>query len=277
VAAGRTVEYGAAVDAQRNSPDQAERGWYGDGRAPAEPEWEGYRLPGPRGSADVLQPDPLPYAAASLYPDSAPPAYADPVYPAPALEVPTGQMPPVPFRAAEAPPSPPPPVPSASPGPHAPPVPSAPPGPYAPPGPPAPGRPGMNEPQRFHAEPLDRAALRRPPAAQVAPVGEGVYRTRRPAVALLFAALTVLFEVPAVRLLVDAAVDGPVSSGGIVAGTFLVAGLPMFAIGLYALVTGATRGPADAPGRGVQLWLRPPAAYLPIALLLFLAAALATP
>ncbi|MFD0747838.1 hypothetical protein ACFQ1L_43195 [Phytohabitans flavus] len=125
------------------------------------------------------------------------------------------------------------------------------------------------ETQRFHTEAIDRAALRRPPA----PPAEGVYRTKRPAAGMVFAVLTAVFEIPALRLLADGAIGGPVVASGVVAGTFLVAGLPLVALGLYALVTGANRLPGD--GGGAQAWLRPPTAYLPVGLILLVAAALA--
>lgn len=128
-----------------------------------------------------------------------------------------------------------------------------------------PGYPGPGT--RHHSQPLDRSALRRP-AGPTEPVGDGVYRTRRPAVALIFAVLTVLLEAVAVRLLVDAVVGGPVLVGGAVAGTFLALGLPPFAAGLYAFVT---------TGRAVEprALLRPPVGYLTVGLVLFLAAGLA--
>jgi hypothetical protein len=48
--------------------------------------------------------------------------------------------------------------------------------------------------------------------------------------------------------------------------------LPLFAYGLYAALSGA----AGAPGLGARVWARTPLAYLPVALVLFVAAALAT-
>lgn len=164
-----------------------------------------------------------------------------------------------------------------------PPLPGVPPGapPHAPPLPP-PGMAGIGprsgEPlppppdaPRQHTEPLDRAALRRGPAA-AARVGEGFYRTRRPLIAVAFAMVVAIFEVPALRLLASAAFDDQIFGPGVVAGILLVGGLPMFALGLYSLVTGAGRPHGQA---AVADWLRPPVAYLPIGLALLVAAALA--
>jgi hypothetical protein len=94
--------------------------------------------------------------------------------------------------------------------------------------------------------------------------GESVYRTRRPVAAILIAIVTVLLLVPTVMLLIRVTfIDDP-AVRGIVPAVLLVLGLPLSGAGLYALAAG---GPA-----GREVWLRPPVVYLPVGLVLLLAA-----
>jgi hypothetical protein len=127
--------------------------------------------------------------------------------------------------------------------------------------------PAGGEMPRFDTESIDRTAIRRPGGLQG--LGDGIYRSRRPAMAAVLALLTVAFEVPAVRVLL--ASFRHIAVSGTVASTLLVIALPMFAIGLYALAGGA----AIVPGQAVRAWLRTPLAYLPMGLVLLVAAALA--
>jgi hypothetical protein len=120
--------------------------------------------------------------------------------------------------------------------------------------------------QRRGAERFDVSALRRakgqPPS---------VYLSKRPGLAALLVVLTVAFEVPAFRAFASAAFAHRIEVSGTFASTFMVVALPLFAMGMYGLIAGAS----TAPGWGARSWLRTPLAYLPISLLLFLAAALA--
>lgn len=96
-----------------------------------------------------------------------------------------------------------------------------------------------------------------------------VYRTRRPIPAVLFAAVVALLMVPAVRLLVQAAlVDAP-AARGIVPAVLLTLGLPLTGLGLFGIS-------GSAKGVDRSTLLRPPVGYLPVGLILLLAAALAT-
>jgi len=108
-----------------------------------------------------------------------------------------------------------------------------------------------------------------PPRVPPAPTGE-TYRSRRPAAMAILGAAAALLEIPPLLLLIDNVTDGVPSA--IVASVCLILALPLLAMGLYAVATGAVRaaGPNSA-----QAWLRPPVAYLSVALVLFVAAGLA--
>jgi hypothetical protein len=123
---------------------------------------------------------------------------------------------------------------------------------------------------RHSAESIDRTALRRPQGGP-GQLGDGVYRSRHPGMAVAIVAVTVLFELMALRLLASAFFTSKIQVGGSIASSFLVLGLPMFGFGLYGLLSGA----AAAPGAGLRVWLRPPLVFLPVALVLFVTAGLA--
>jgi hypothetical protein len=144
---------------------------------------------------------------------------------------------------------------------------------YPPPGYPSPAYPvpdeGPGDPAKHATEQLDRAALRRRPGGS-GQLGDGMYRSRRPGTAALFAVITVLLELVALRLLAAAVFANPVQVGGSIASAFLALGLPIFGLGMYGLVGGAA-----GQNAGSRVWLRAPLVYLPVAVTLFLAAGLA--
>ena len=96
---------------------------------------------------------------------------------------------------------------------------------------------------------------------------EAVYRAGRPVSAVVFGVVTVVLLIPALLLLIQAAfVDDP-TARGVVPAVLLTLGLPLTGFGLYSLAGGGRASIRDA-------WLRPPLAYLPIGLVLLLAAGL---
>jgi hypothetical protein len=106
-------------------------------------------------------------------------------------------------------------------------------------------------------------------SAGPASASTGIHRAQRPAVALLLAIGHAVLAIPVLRVLATSAV-GSVSVSGVISSVLLLLGLPLAAVGLYGLATGRT-----AEGPAPQAWLRPPVAYLAVALVLFLAGGLA--
>ncbi|MDR7273339.1 hypothetical protein [Catenuloplanes atrovinosus] len=100
------------------------------------------------------------------------------------------------------------------------------------------------------------------------PGGERVYTTRRPILAVPIGLVAVLLEIPALRLLLDGFTGGTAAAGNLVSGLALALSLPLTGFGLYALLT--TGRAADH-----RTWWRPPLAYLPLGLILLIAAAVA--
>jgi hypothetical protein len=99
-----------------------------------------------------------------------------------------------------------------------------------------------------------------------------MYRSKRPATAVLIGVAAGVLEVPVLLLLINSAFGSDPVVSGVVASVCLMLALPLAATGLYAVATGAVRaaGPNSA-----QAWLRPPVGYLSVALVLFVAAGLA--
>jgi hypothetical protein len=135
-----------------------------------------------------------------------------------------------------------------------------------------------------HTQPIDRAALRRPtesiatPGRASEPVptpapSQTLYKTRRAGVAGLVAVPAVVAELFLVRVLLAGEFGPTVLAGAVLGALLAMTGIPLVAIGMYSLITGpsATAGP-----NVVRSWLRTPLAYLPIGLILLIAAGLAT-
>ncbi|MBM2617624.1 hypothetical protein JIG36_18885 [Actinoplanes sp. LDG1-06] len=109
------------------------------------------------------------------------------------------------------------------------------------------------------------------PTTLVPPVSErrnSVYQGRRPVTSILVAVVTVVLMIPVVRLLVDATFTGDPTARAIVPAVLLTLGFTLAGIGLFTVARGG------APVTR-ETWLRPPAAYLPVGLILLVAAGLA--
>lgn len=125
------------------------------------------------------------------------------------------------------------------------------------------GSPPEAPPSAAYNEPTSMVPL----AADRSNAADAVYRSRRPVSAVVFAAVTVVLLIPALLFLIQATfVDDP-SARGVVPAVLLTLGLPLTGFGLYSLAGGGRASTRDA-------WLRPPLAYLPIGLVLLLAAGL---
>jgi hypothetical protein len=109
-------------------------------------------------------------------------------------------------------------------------------------------------------------------AGQASSRANNVYRARRPAVAVGLILGATAFGLLMVRALAIAAFGHPFLIGGVIASGLALGALPLLVLGLYGLITGAAHG---AEQYGFRLWARPPVAYLTVALVLLLAAAIA--
>jgi hypothetical protein len=129
------------------------------------------------------------------------------------------------------------------------------------------GGPGGAPSSAFAAPTALTAAVPAPQQFGVGEQGGAVYRSKRPGLAIALVLLTILFEVAVLRLFFSAMTAKEIPAGATLAGIFMIPALPMFSLGLYGLIGGAPSG--------VRGWLRTPVVYLPVALVLFLAAGLA--
>jgi hypothetical protein len=122
-----------------------------------------------------------------------------------------------------------------------------------------------------HTTPIDRSALRRPETAIPTP-SPTVYKSRRAGSLVILFAVAAVVELLLLRVLLVGEFGHVVVPGAVLGGVFGMAGVPFVALGLHALITGPS--PAAGP-EALRSWLRTPLAYLPVGLLLLIAAGLA--
>ncbi|NUR71603.1 MAG: hypothetical protein HOU81_12350, partial [Hamadaea sp.] len=147
------------------------------------------------------------------------------------------------------------------------------------PGPGSPAGPGP----AFGPRPPERAPMMEPPPTQIAPptqmapevrpeprsrsaerdADSGVYRSKKPLHAALIGVSLGVFELIMFLVFVRGVFQLDVSR--IVAGGLMMMALPLFGLGFYALITGAAHA-------GPRAFLKTPLAYLPVALILMVAA-----
>lgn len=140
--------------------------------------------------------------------------------------------------------------------------------------PPIDTRPPMVPPQEIPpAESVDRSSLRRavesPTRMTAEPAADGVYRSKRPGAAVAIGLAVGALELAMLRVFAAGVFGNPLDAGRVIAGGLMLVALPLFGIGLYALATGAARA---VDMWGPRVWLRPPLAYLTVALVLMIAA-----
>ncbi len=110
------------------------------------------------------------------------------------------------------------------------------------------------------------------PTTAITPVGTTVYPAKRPALGMVIAIVAVVAELLLLPVLIRGELGHGASPEGVLGGLFGLIGIPLVGVGLHALACGAaSTGGADQ----LRPWLRTPLAYLPIGLILLIAAGLA--
>jgi hypothetical protein len=126
------------------------------------------------------------------------------------------------------------------------------------------------QPSAMIAMPLQAPTQAIPSSSTATPAA--VYLARRPAAAAFIGTVAVVIELLLVPVLIGGLFSHGINAGDVLGGIFGLTGVPMVAMGIYAVA----RGAATAHGPDLaRTWLRPPLAYLPIGLILILAAGLA--
>jgi hypothetical protein len=119
----------------------------------------------------------------------------------------------------------------------------------------------------------ERSSLRRaaegPTRMTQEPAPDGVYRSKRPAVAVAIGFAVGVLELVMVRVFFGGLLGHPFDARLTIAGGLFLMALPLFGVGLYGLFTGAARA---VDMWGPRVWLRPPLAYLTVSLALMIAA-----
>jgi hypothetical protein len=93
------------------------------------------------------------------------------------------------------------------------------------------------------------------------------YQPRRPVSSVVVAAGMAVLMIPVIRLLLDQTFAGTPTARGIVPAVLVTLGFALTGLGLFAVARG---GPVNR-----ESWVRPPVAYLPVGLIVLLAAGLA--
>jgi hypothetical protein len=224
---------------------------------------EGQRTPGDLGYSDQYTPAPYRVPDPRRIGDTGPilgPRSGVELPPLPfASDATTGALPPLDLPASE------PSVPVPPPSPPSAPLPPPPVPPLSMPPLAEPEGPGGVPRGPHHSE---RATVRRPggPGSH-----SNLYYARRAGLVSVLTAVAVVAELLVVRVLVTGEFGHTVVPGSVLGAMCAMAGIPLVTVGLYGVMTGAPAAAAHPS----SAWLRAPLAYLPVGLVLLIAASLA--